>query len=107
MADEDQAFGGQEEGKGPPHGAEHPLVPSTLLQRAGRSGAACGRALLARGLRLPSKAQVWPRAWPCGAREFQGGNKSQLLLKKDISCSRSLPGEGKGRCVVTAGRAEL
>lgn len=107
MAGGDQAFEGQEEGKGCPHGSEHHPMPSNLLQRAGQPGATRGRALLVGWFRLSSKTQVWPCGWPRGAGEFQGGNKSQLLLKKDISCSGSLPGEGKGRCVVTAGRAEL
>lgn len=107
MAGGDQPFGGQEEGKGCPHGSEHHPMPSALLRRAGQPGAARGRALLVGRFRLSSKTQVWPCGWPHGAGEFQGGNKSQLLLKKDISCSGSLPGEGKGRCVVTAGRAEL
>lgn len=94
VAGEDEIFGARRRGKG-----THIVLSITQQPEAahGRVGE----------FRLPSKAQFCPCGWPRGAGEFQGGNKSQMLLKKDISCSRGLPGEGKGRCVVTAGRAEL
>lgn len=49
MAGGHQAFGGQQEKKGCPRGAEHRPAPSALIQRAGQLGAARGRALLAGG----------------------------------------------------------
>lgn len=56
MAGGDQAFGGQEEGKRCPHGAEHRTAPSTLLQRAGQPAAARSRALLAGGVQASLKS---------------------------------------------------
>lgn len=55
--------------------------------------------------RLRQDLGLGPRCWRKEAGEFEGGNKSQLLLKKDISCRSGCAGEGKGHCVVTVGRA--
>lgn len=94
MAGEDEILGARRRGKG-----THIALSITQQPEATLGGV--------REFRLPSKAQFCPCGWPRGAGEFQGGNKSQMLLKKDISCSGGRPGEGKGRCVVTTGRAEL
>jgi len=54
----DQDFGGQEERKGCLHEVEHCPAPSALLQGLGQPGAACSRALLARGSGFPQKLRI-------------------------------------------------
>lgn len=74
MAGEHQAFGGQQEEKGCPRGAEHRPAPSALIQRVGQLGAARGRALLAGGVQAslkssgPASRLAW-RGWGISSRK--------------------------------------
>lgn len=87
MAGGDQDFGGKNEGKGHLNRAEHHPVPSTLQ----REGSCSQQNPPGRGApaSLRSPRLAW-QGWGISRR-----NKSQVLLKKDISCGRGLAWRGE------------